>query len=273
MNLVIMKNKISPVFIINLKKDIEKKEYMQELCQKYNLQIEFMEAVDGRALSEEAIAEVYSSKRTIDVFGRELSRGEIGCALSHKTIYEKILHDNIEIALVLEDDINFNEDIITLLNLKNTFPQNWELILLGHHTDYSREVDTVASIWNQMQLTANYTLARPSEKGYGTYGYLITKNGAIKLLGNLDIIEKPIDHYTGDSQYINLYIINPTPIKIHEQLSEDHNSMHERNLLNSSQNLETFKNKVRQLLTRLLLLKSFSIMKSFFKQFKILKKY
>lgn len=258
------------IFIVNLKKDIEKKEYMQELCQKHNLQVEFIEAVEGRALDEEDIAELYSREKTIDALGRKLSRGEIGCALSHKTIYEKILYKNIEIALILEDDIDFNADLLTLLNVKGTFPQNWELILLGHHTGYSREVDTVASIWSQMQLIGNYTLARPCEKGYGTYGYLITKTGAKKLLEHLDIIGKPIDHYTGDSQCINLYTINPAPIRIHEQLSEDYTSMQERQLLNDSQN---FKDKVRLILIKLQLLETFFILKSFFIQFKILKKY
>ena len=79
------------IFIVNLKKDIEKKEYMQELCQKYNLQVEFIEAVDGRALDEEDIAELYSRDKSINEIRRELFVPEIGCALSHKYIYELML--------------------------------------------------------------------------------------------------------------------------------------------------------------------------------------
>lgn len=225
-----------PIFVVNLKNDIEKKEHMQELCQKYNLQIEFIEAVDGRALNKKDINEVYSSIEAIDVSGRELSRGEIGCALSHKIIYEKILYDNIELSLILEDDIDFNEDLLTILDMKNEFQENWELVLLGHHTGYSRDVDTLASIWSQVQLTEKYRTVRPCEKGYGTYGYLITHIGAKKLLDHLDVITKPIDHYTGDSKYINLYTINPAPIKIHEQLSKEHSSMKDRKFIKYTQN-------------------------------------
>lgn len=246
---------------------------MQELCQKYNLQVDFIEAVNGRDLNKDDITQVYSSEGTINTLGRELSRGEIGCALSHKTVYEKIVNDNIEISLILEDDIDFNLDLLTLLDLKNEFQKNWELVLLGHHTGYSRNVDTTASIWNQMQLTEKYKLARPCEKGYGTYGYLITKSGAKKLLNHLNVIEKPIDHYTGDSKYLNLYIINPAPIKIHEQLSENHTSMEDRQLQYNIQSLTTFKDRVRLLLTKLHLLEIFFILKSFFIQFKILHKY
>ncbi len=265
--------RIIPVFIINLKKDIQKRAYMKSLCDQFTLHYEFIDAVDGTMLSNEESLQIYDPKKTIKNIGRELSRGEIGCALSHKTIYEKILHDDIEISLILEDDIDFNLELLTLLDLKNEFQQNWELVLLGHHTGYSRNVDTTASIWNQMQLTEKYKLVRPCEKGYGTYGYLITKSGAKKLLNHLNVIERPIDDYTGDSKYVNLYMINPAPVKIHDELSENYTSMKERQLLGNDQTLKTFKDRVRFLLNKLNLLDLFFILKSFFIQFKILKRY
>ena len=47
------------------KKDIEKKQYMQNLCQKYSLQAEFIESTDGRSLSKTALLDVYSKERSI----------------------------------------------------------------------------------------------------------------------------------------------------------------------------------------------------------------
>lgn len=216
------------IFIINLIRDSKKKRHMQRLCQKFNLQAEFIDAVDGRQLNDKFVSEIYSSEMAINEVGRDLSRGEIGCALSHKIIYQKMIDDNIETALILEDDIDFDEILINLLDKKEKLTANWELILLGHHTGCSRKIDTMPSFWHQKKLMEKYKLVRPCEKAYGTYGYLINKNGAIKLLKHLDIISKPIDHFTGDSRCLNLYTINPAPIKIHEHLSDNFHSMEER---------------------------------------------
>lgn len=248
-----MKINIKPIriFVINLKKDTEKKEYMKELCQRYNLHVEFIEAICGSALSKHEIDEIYSSDKSIGTLGRELSRGEIGCALSHKYIFERILKEKVEIAMILEDDIFFDKTLVDILKFKENFEKNWELILLGHHTGYSRDIDTKQSIWYKKQLNSMYKLARPCEKGYGTYGYLITNNGARKLLKYLDTIEKPIDHYTGDSQYINLYIVNPAPIMINEQLSVVYNGMAERkNIKNVQREVSSIKNLLSKFLLK-----------------------
>ena len=217
------------VYVINLKSDVEKKQHMKVLCQKFNIQADFVDAIDGKKLSEQFVSDVYSGEIALNEIGRDLSRGEIGCALSHKNIYKKMIDESIEIALILEDDIDFDENLINLLDRKVNFTDNWELILLGHHTGNSRKVDTKSSFWNQKKLMYKYSLVRPCEKGYGTYGYLIKKNAAKKLLKYLKVISKPIDHYTGDSRYLNLYTINPAPIKINEFFSDNFHSMKERN--------------------------------------------
>jgi len=97
------------IFVVNLKKDREKKEFIIALCKKYGLQIEFIDAVDGRNLSRANILDVYSKEEAIKNIGRELSSGEIGCALSHKKIYKKMLDENINQALILEDDVEFDQ--------------------------------------------------------------------------------------------------------------------------------------------------------------------
>jgi glycosyl transferase, family 25 len=225
-----------PVFIINLKKDTGKKEYTKNLCNKYGIYPEFIEAIDGKLLNKDAIKKIYSNKKSIAEIGRKLSLSEIGCALSHKKVYGKIIDENIEAALILEDDIEFNNDLIKLMNLRNDFPIKWELILFGHHTGNSREIDTEARIWGRRHLIMDYKLVRPCEIGYGTYGYLISKTGAKKLFNYLEKIIKPIDHYTGNYFYTNLYIVNPSPIKIYKPLQESHNGMSERDKLQQAKN-------------------------------------
>jgi glycosyl transferase family 25 len=217
------------IFVVNLQNDIEKKDFMTTLCNKHQLKFEFIEAVDGRKLSHRDTLEVYNKEKSVADMGRELSKAELGCALSHKSIYKRILDRSLDQALILEDDIYFDESFLKVLAEKDKFPANWELILLGHHAEYSREIDTLPSLWYQKKLFDKYKLVRPSDNGYGTYGYLITLAGAKKLYNSLHVISKPIDHLTGNSKYINLYTVNPAPIRINDYLSSCFHSMQGRN--------------------------------------------
>jgi len=223
-----------PIFIINLKHDAEKKAHMQELCDKYSLFPEFIEAVNGKLLSDDFIESIYSKEGSLDSIGRELSKGEIGCALSHKKIYQKMLDENIEKALVLEDDIDFCESLLRYFSEISNFPKRWELVLLGHHSNRSRKELTPYSFWYKKILNNTCTLRRPCEISYGTYGYFINKQGAKRILNEIRKIILPIDHYTGNSKYINLYISEKPIIMINHKLEVKSNLHLEREELKKS---------------------------------------
>ena len=217
------------IFIVNLKKDKDKRKHMEQLCSNYNLNCIFIDAVLGINVEKEEIDKCVDNEKTKKYMGRVLSYGEIGCSLSHRKIYKKIINENISQALILEDDIEFNEDLIFILKKISLFPKNWEVILLGHHTHFSRIVDTRYNLWSKkINIYKNYFVLRPSELGYGTYGYVVNTVGAKKLLNQTERIMKPIDHYTGDDSINNLYIINPSIIKINDYMSENMHSMEDR---------------------------------------------
>lgn len=264
-----------PVFIVNLKKDIEKREHMEKLCKKYSLNCRFFDAIYGKCLANEEINQVYAQKKAIKYSKKGLSLSEIGCALSHKYIYQVMIDERITQALILEDDIEFNGDIEEILNNLSLFPDNWETVLLGHHSHRSRDSETRASVWWSKQITPNYQLKRPSEIGYGTYGYLINERGAKKLYLKLDQIYKPIDHYTGNDKDVNVYIVNPAPISIHADMSDNFHSMDDRK--NVQMNLkkinESNKLSPKQLLRSLGLFNGVVFMRDLLKTIIPLKKY
>lgn len=216
------------IFIINLSDHIERKEHMQRLCDVFGLRPVFIEAVDGRLLSNESIEGVYDKRKSIDYSGRELSLGEIGCGLSHQQIYQRIVDENIELALILEDDVDFNEYLLSTLNETMRFPVDWELVLFGHHGGFSREATTRGSVWYQLFLNKSYKLMRPAELVNGTYGYLINLQSARKLLSMTAPLFMPIDHYTGSDRLLNIYIIKPAIVMINENLSDNYHSMGSR---------------------------------------------
>ncbi len=239
------KNNI-PIFIISLKKDIAKKKHMQELCDKHNLHPRFIDAVDGKLLSHIDIDKIYSRKKALDNIKRELTKGEIGCALSHKKIYGQIIKDGVEHAIILEDDIIFDKGFMGFLNKRNNIPEDCDLLLLGHHPAESRDTPSRFSYWYKHPLLKHQIIRRPSEPCYGTYGYYLTKQGAKKLLAHLSKVTLPIDFLTGNSNIVNLYIMQNPIILIHEQLSKISSLDEDRDSLTSSiiNNKKTFSRKV-----------------------------
>lgn len=98
------------IFMINLLRRPERRTKMEQSFKEIGLQVEHMAAIDGNALTPEYLDEIgvkflpgYS-----DPFQhRPMTKGEIGCFLSHFMIWEKQVLENLNEVLVLEDDIRF----------------------------------------------------------------------------------------------------------------------------------------------------------------------
>ena len=64
--------------------------------------------VDGLELSAEQIEATYSDRLQSPVFPFRLSVGEIGVFMTYRAVWKKILDDNIDAALVVEDDVDID---------------------------------------------------------------------------------------------------------------------------------------------------------------------
>ncbi len=99
-------------FVINLEKATLRRKYMETLLSGYNiLDVEFINAVDGRKLSDEEREGLFDDKECQSLIGRTLNGGEVGCTLSHRKCYEALLNSDKQYALVLEDDISLIRDL------------------------------------------------------------------------------------------------------------------------------------------------------------------
>jgi hypothetical protein len=67
--------------------------------------------------------------------GSGLTRGQLSCALSHYQIYQKIVDENIENALILEDDCFFGENILNIEQYVNQLPSEYDVFYLGFQED------------------------------------------------------------------------------------------------------------------------------------------
>ncbi len=129
-----------------------------------------------------------------------LTKGAIGCALSHKKTYEKIINDNIDVALILEDDITFDDKFNErMVVLEKKIPKNYDILFLG----YSQ-----ASIDH---FDENYDLTDFTKPGkiYGLFGYIVTNQGAKKLLNVFPITFQLDSEISNHFDKINVYAVAP----------------------------------------------------------------
>ena len=104
------------IFVINLKKDILKKEYIKNHFRDHGIEnYTFIKAIDGREMSCEDLLKFYDKKKALEVHGRPLARGEIGCTLSHLECYKKIISQDLAGAFIFEDDVVFSADTTCLM--------------------------------------------------------------------------------------------------------------------------------------------------------------
>lgn len=120
------------VYVINLKRDIDRMRYIGEKLESLGLSYERIEGVDGSVLDNEELSKIYSEDESIKLNGHPLSLGHVGCSASHLKVMETMIRDNIEVALVLEDDAGIEEGIIDVINANWVDKDNWEYLNIGY---------------------------------------------------------------------------------------------------------------------------------------------
>lgn len=125
-------------------------------------------AVDGNT---DELEEKLGNRKINKKFMSFCRRGQIACLLSHIEVWKKIIQNNVEKMLVLEDDAVLTDDFIGNFRLMyDELPKNWDFVYLYIHPDCKRNVDD------------KYKYINIGFKTYGTVGYLITNNTAKELI-------------------------------------------------------------------------------------------
>lgn len=164
-------------YVINLKESVDRRKAVLAETAKYPfMDIEFIEAVDGRKLTSVEMKDCFDLKKFSNRYRRAPKGGEIGCILSHRVCYRNLLESEEEFALILEDDVNFiyPEDIETTLNaILKEYNDNkpYFITFAMHFLYYPKEYRKVG----------NYNLYKIYD-AFGTCAYLINRKAAERLL-------------------------------------------------------------------------------------------
>ena len=208
-------NLFDKIYYINLKRRTDRKKHVEEQLNKYATNYTRFDAYDGEKLDlnnlnnniihKDNLKDALSDKKT---FGITLTLGAIGCAMSHRSIWEKIANSNYEKVLIVEDDIEINDNIYNFNSIYNEVPKDWDILYIGSGQYKKNE-----------KITNNIAKL---DHAFGLFGYILNSRSARKLLDNTFPLKQQIDSSIYKSnKNIKAYIVEPVMIIPRRDLKTD----------------------------------------------------
>ncbi len=189
-----------PVFVISLV-DSPRRAFIADRLNAMGIKFEFFDAVYGKTLPQEILEKVDYDYYVKELKSKKkLTLGEIGCAMSHIGVYEKIVRENIPQAIILEDDAVVSLRFIPIVETAlRKLPPSADILFLDHGK--AKVTPWWRSLPERYRLQRYLTPSKNSLRGiWGTPAYMITQSGCKKLLANAYPIRMPSDALTGFPQ-------------------------------------------------------------------------
>lgn len=192
-------------FVIHLSKKCEERKnfFMENIKNAGYININIFEAVDALDITE--------LNETLKLFNNpkidnSLSKGQIGCLLSHLKLYKHIIDNKINITNVFEDDVMFHPKWNELAKeYYNDTPKDYDILFIGNQ------------IYNSKSPKIN------KEPCFCTHAYIITLEGATKIYNllldfgfNSHINQKILDNTSN-----GLFVIDFVFYNIQKKINEN----------------------------------------------------
>jgi glycosyl transferase family 25 len=119
-----------PIFIVNLDRRPDRKTLIESKLLNLGIKnYEIIKAVDGQTLHED-LSKIYNKEVSLKL-NRELKRTEIACALSHIEIAKRIVVNNLDYAIVLEDDTDLTIKFKHFVENFNLESNKFDFLIMG----------------------------------------------------------------------------------------------------------------------------------------------
>jgi glycosyl transferase family 25 len=183
----------------------EKLKYLAE----FGIYPELIKGVDGKKVSK------YETKEAVSAFYNEFGpKSAIGCAMSHMNVYKKIVEGDDEYSVIFEDDVVLKDinATDTIEKIVKEAPGNFDIIYLGcFDSEFFKNVMGLLGMTTKEERISE-NLVRPAI-ALGTHAYVVSKQGAAKLLKELyGKVHNHIDYciqYLYKSGKLNNYEMTP----------------------------------------------------------------
>ncbi|WP_028231486.1 glycosyltransferase family 25 protein [Paraburkholderia mimosarum] len=192
------------IFVINLDKSTDRLSHMAHQLNRLGYAWERFPAVGP--------SQIEDMSRTLEmpVLHGACTTPEKAVALSHYTIWKKVLAEGIDHALVLEDDVHFCRDARTLVESIE------DEISRGLCYDIIKVETFLAGIFvdrEGLHLLARTRLHRLRSNHAGAGAYIISKEGCRKMIERYATSDRAVDLvlFDGDLEEMRVFQLHPAP--------------------------------------------------------------
>ena len=186
-------NKIfQKIYVVSLVSELKRRNNIKLLSNKFDFDFEFIDAVDYKNIDfqqlkmDKKIAypdnDFYCTKKcTCSGRGHDLNIRAVASSLSHLKVWKLIIKNNLKNALILEDDVYFEDGLNEKMKIiEPLIPQNWNYINLGRNNSFKDSRKLIQKI----------------KKGFsGTQMYGISNTGAHIAAESFYPIRAAVDGY------------------------------------------------------------------------------
>ncbi|MBB1364409.1 MULTISPECIES: glycosyltransferase family 25 protein [unclassified Shewanella] len=195
------------VFLINLDNSTERFTFMDEQLKQLGIEYQRISAVYGKDLHDIDIAKVYDPQTNLQKYDKKLNLGEIGCYLSHVQCWQMIIEQQLDYALILEDDSILDPALMTVIQHINNLSADWDYIKLCHGRKPKGIVKSIV-------LDERFSLSTCLKLPASTRGQCVSFAGAQKLLATAYPIARPVDidiQFWFEKQ-LRCFVVRPFPV-------------------------------------------------------------
>jgi glycosyl transferase, family 25 len=176
---------------------------MIEQLQKYSLNFSFFDAIIPQ--DDYLKHPQYQDKKTKLLMRRSLTKGEIGCLLSHRAVWELFLKTEEEYCCVMEDDILLKDNVLSGLEFVLQHHDKWDLVRLMMLIPKPNK--TVAEDKQKhIQL-----IKFPNKQCAGTQAYILNRKAALTLIGYTEHFYLPVDNIIDEDYGHKLRVLSVKP--------------------------------------------------------------
>lgn len=130
--------------------------------------------------------------------------GDIGCGRSHRLIIEKAKKDNLDNVLILEDDVEFHDNLNEIFSESiQEVPDDWDILFLGGN-------HSLNNIWQKEPVTKISDHVYKLIFCYSTHAYAVRKKAYDKIIECLLLENNKGDVLFSHAQVqLNTYVLRP----------------------------------------------------------------
>ena len=180
------------IFLINLDGASKRFDEIRRQLDFMGVHFERVSAVDGNLLSQDKIDCCYSKELNRQKYFVPLTRGEIGCYLSHISIFKKLLDENLDYAIVLEDDLVFKPGFARIPSVVESIKVKWDYIKLIA-PGKKKQINSRIGLGIDSGNGSDFELVTWRKVPIGTAAYVVSRDGAKKFIEKRSVFYRPLD--------------------------------------------------------------------------------